>query len=336
MTMPVSVLVYVGLDRVGDSLLKLPFVRGLREAFPAARIAWVAGKETSVYASVMAPFVRGLLDEVIENAHIGERPGELLRRPLGGRGFDLVIDTQRIFWVTLSLWRVPHRMFISPAARFLLSSQKPPRDYRFPSSMQRQLLDLLELASGRTFASPETLDLPIEPALRADAARLLPEGPAYIGFAPGAGGPPKCWPLPNFIQLAKDEAARGRVPVFLLGPKETGWRGEIAAALPSALFPLQADGIERAHGYSPAFTIALAGRLKAAVSNDSGAGHMLAVGGAPLVVLYGSTVPEKFMPMTRRLTIVRAGDFGGKEMRLIPIKPVADALERTLNPPSGT
>ena len=52
---PESVLVHVGLDRVGDGLLKLPFVRGLRRAFPSARITWLAGKETSVYANVLAP-----------------------------------------------------------------------------------------------------------------------------------------------------------------------------------------------------------------------------------------------------------------------------------------
>ena len=61
-------MVYVGLDRVGDGLLKLPFARGLREAYASARITWVAGKETSVYAGVMAPLVAGLLDEVIEHA----------------------------------------------------------------------------------------------------------------------------------------------------------------------------------------------------------------------------------------------------------------------------
>ena len=75
-----SVLVYVGLDRIGDSLLKLPFVRSLREAFPGAHITWVAGKDTSVYASNMAPFVKGLLDEVLENAGIGLSPKELLKK----------------------------------------------------------------------------------------------------------------------------------------------------------------------------------------------------------------------------------------------------------------
>ena len=45
-----SVLIHVGLDRLGDGLLKLPFVRGLKTAFPNARVTWFAGKETTVYA----------------------------------------------------------------------------------------------------------------------------------------------------------------------------------------------------------------------------------------------------------------------------------------------
>ena len=326
-TSPSSVLVYVGLDRVGDSLLKLPFVRGLRAAFPAARITWLAGKETSVYASVMAPVVEGLLDEVVENAGIGLHPSELLRRPLGGRRFELVIDTQRIFWASLSLWRIPHRTFVSPAARFLLSSRKPAKGYRFPKSMQRQMLDLLELASGGTFATPDTLDLDLAPELFEEAAELLPSGPVYVGLAPGSGGLPKCWPLENFIAVAREQAARGRVPVFVLGPKETQWMAELQGAVPKALFPLQEPGIEARHGFSPLFTIALAQRFQAAVSNDSGVGHMLAIGGRPLVSLFGSTVPEKFMPMGKHLAILRAGDYGGKEMHLIPVEPVLDALE---------
>ena len=327
---PSSVLVYVGLDRIGDSLLKLPFVRSLREAFPEARITWVAGKETSVYATLMAPVVEGLLDEVIENAGIGMHPGELLRRPLDGRRFDLVIDTQRIFWASLSLWRIPHRTFISPAARFLLSSKKPPRGYRFPKSMQRQMLDLLELAAGRPFATPETLELALAPSIAAEVERVLPPGPAYVGLAPGSGGLPKCWPLENFIAVAKAQAERDRVPVFVLGPKELDWQTELADAVPEALFPLQAPGIEAAHGFTPQFTIALSQRFTASVSNDSGVGHMLAIGGRPLVSLFGSTVPEKFMPMTPHLTVIRAGDYGGKEMHLIPVRPVFDALEAAL------
>ncbi len=323
-----SVLVYVGLDRVGDSLLKLPFVRGLRAAFPEARITWVAGKETSVYATVMAPAVEGLIDEVIENAGIGARPLELLRgRPLGGRAFDLVIDTQKIVWTTLSLRRIPHRRFVSPAAGFRFSSVKPPRGYTAPRSMQRQLFDLLELASGRPFSVPLLLGLRFEPEVVREARELLPDGPEYIGFAPGSGGLPKCWPLANFIGLARDQAVKGRTPVFFMGPAERDRVAAVRAAVPEALLPLQEPGVTEKYRFSPWLTIQLAGRLAASVSNDSGAGHMLAVGGRPLVSLFGPTVPEKFMPMSEHLTILRAETFGGREMERIPYEAVRDALE---------
>ena len=93
-----SVLVYVGLDRLGDGLLKLPFARGLRTAFPNAHLTWFAGKETSVYAGVLAPLVADVIDEVIEYGGVGLHPSETLKRqPLKDRRFDIVIDTQRIF-----------------------------------------------------------------------------------------------------------------------------------------------------------------------------------------------------------------------------------------------
>jgi len=337
---PSSVLVYVGFDRIGDGLLKLPFVRGLRGAFPGAHITWLAGRETSVYAGIMAELTDGLIDEIIENAGIGLSPSELLRGiskgPLAGRRFDLIIDTQRIFWTSLSLYRVPHGDFISSAARFVLSSRKPDRGYRFPKTMQRQLLDLLELASGREFPTPETLVLDLKGELLDAAARLLPDGQDYIGFGPGSGGPPKCWPLENFIAVAKGQVARGRVPVFLLGPQETGWRERIEAAVPEALFPLQDEAIQAQFGYSPLLSIALAKRMKAALSNDSGTGHMFAVGAVPVVILYGVTAPKKFQPMSDRLTIVRAQEFGGREMSRIPVDAAEDALEAALMEPPGT
>jgi ADP-heptose:LPS heptosyltransferase len=327
---PKTILVYVGLDRVGDSLLKLPFVRLLRDSFPDAHITWLAGKDTSVYAGVMAPVVEGLLDEVIENAGIGLSLSELLRRPLGGRAFDLVIDTQRVALATLVLYRIRHKNFISPFGNFILSSRKPAKGYAFPKSMQRQMLDLLELATGKTIETPGVLELELDPALITAADAALPAGPTYIGLSPGAGGRPKCWPLENFVLLAKDQAMAGRTPVFILGPQELEWQAEIAAAVPEALFPLQENGLGEAHGYAPQLTIALSKRLALSVSNDSGTGHMFAVGGQPLISLFGRTVPEKFTPMTPHLTIIKAQDYGGREMHLIPVDAVKTTVDSRL------
>ena len=323
---PRTILIYVGLDRVGDGLLKLPFVRGLREAFPKAQITWLAGKESSVYASSLAPLVRGLIDEVIEYANIGVTPLELIRKPLNERKFDLIIDSQKNFWTSLSLWRIPHKKFISPAGKFFLSSKKPPSGYKLPKSMQRQLLDLLEIASDKTFTTPENLNLYISAEYRRRALKLLPEDKKYIGFAPGSGGKPKCWSIENFIRLAREQVSNGRVPVFFLGPQEPDLLASIFAKVPTALFPLQTEN----YGFDPLHTIALSERVCASVSNDSGVGHMIALGGNPLVSLFGPTVPEKFMPMGKKITIIEAKSFGGNKMSFIPYEAVSIALDEYL------
>lgn len=322
-----SVLVHVGLDRLGDGLLKLPFVRGLRTAFPNARLTWFAGKDSTVYARALAPLVADHLDEIIEFGGVGLEPKELLRaRPLPNRRFDLIIDTQRIVWTSLAAWRIRHGSFVSPAARFLLSSRKPPKGYKFPKAMQRQMLDLLGIASGTRFETPARLLLEIPDARRHDARDLLPDGARYVGFAPGSGGRPKCWPLDRFIAVARHATADGAVPVFLIGPQEEEWAAEITAALPAALLPLQAGGGAAAHGFDPLLTIALGERLAGALSNDSGIGHMLAVAGAPLVALYGPTVYEKFPPMSDAITVIRAATYGSREMTSIPVEAVIAAL----------
>jgi hypothetical protein len=57
---------------------------------------------------------------------------------------------------------------------------------------------------------------------------------------------------------------------------------------------------------------------------------MLAVGGAPMISLYGRTIAEKFLPMTNRLRIVRAQEFGGRELSFIPVAAVTKAIDETL------
>ncbi len=112
---PSSICVYVGLDLVGDGLMKLPFLRALRAAWPDARVTWLAGKGRTVFAHDLAPLAQGLIDEVVEDAGIGSHWLELLRRPLAGRRFDLVIDTQRRVLTSLIVKRIAHGVFVSGA-----------------------------------------------------------------------------------------------------------------------------------------------------------------------------------------------------------------------------
>jgi len=327
-----SILVYVGLDLVGDGLIKLPFVRALRDTYPHARITWLAGKDKSTFNGVLKNVVAGLIDEVIERTDIGVSWSEVLRNPMPDRSFDLIIDTQKGALASFALRRIRHKAIISPFANFALSSRRPPSGYKFPKNLQRQLLDLLEIASGKKHPTPSGLIVPIAPPLRELAAALLPAGPTYVGLAPGAGGTQKCWPLEKFIELAKLLQAAGRVPVFILGPAEAGWDFKIRVDVPFAQFPLQDNEVGVRHGFAPELTIALANRMAVCVANDSGTGHMCAISGAAMVSLFGRTTPDKFMPMARRVAIVKAQDFGGREMALIPLKAVAAAVDGLLAP----
>ena len=324
MSLPATILVYVGLDAVGDGLMKLPFVRALRAAFPQARITWAAGKGPTVYAGSLAPLVAGLLDEVLAEAGFGSRAAELVGpRPLPGRQFDLIIDTQRRVLTSLILRRVRHRRMISASAGFLLSDAKPASRAK-PPSMVAQLLALVELASGRPAGAAAALAR--DAATEALAAQLLPQGERWVGFAPGAGGRHKCWPLERFIEVAATLSAQGWRPVFLVGPAEAEWGAGIRAALPDAVLPLQQPGIE----VTPMLTIALGRRLAAAIANDSGTGHMLAAADLPLVSLFGPTSAEKFAPATGRLTVLTAQSWGGEEMERIPVAAVVEAVSAWL------
>jgi ADP-heptose:LPS heptosyltransferase len=320
---PESILVYVGLDLVGDGLMKLPFARLLRANWPQARIVWCAGKGGSVYATSLKPLVAGLVDETIENAGFGSRVSEIFGRPLGGRAFDLVIDTQRRFATSLVVRRVRHRRFVSGAAGFLLSDGRPPSSAK-PRSMMDQLRQLVAAAGGDPARATAPLRLPAD--ARAAAADLLPDGPAYVGLAPGAGNRAKSWPLDRYLDVAR--GLDGAVPVFILGPDEADW---IAAcrAVPGAVLPLQ-DAAARGIKPTPILTIALAQRLRASLANDSGGGHMLAAGDGALVSLFGPTDPAKFAPSARSLTVLRAQDFGGGTMDAIPVEAVRAALQSSI------
>lgn len=329
---PESVLVYVGLDLVGDGLMKLPFVRALRNACPGARIVWLAGKGRSTYSGVLAPLVDGLLDSVVDEAGIGLGWDELLRPPLAGTAlagqrFDLVIDTQRRVKTTLLLRRIPHRTFVSGAAGYWLSDRRPPRGHRRPQAMIRQMLDLLEAATGRPAVA--AVARVADAASAAVAGRLLDGARSPVGFAPGAGGRHKCWPLERFVELARRTSDRGRTPVFLLGPGEAEWAGFVRSALPGAVLPLQDPRAGDLAG-SPLLTIAVAARLDAAVANDSGGGHMLAAAGIPLLSLFGPTPSAKFAPFVSRGAVIRAQDFGGTGMDAISVDAVDAALETLL------
>jgi len=207
-----------------------------------------------------------------------------------------------------------------------LSDRKPNSGYQRPAAMVQQMMDLLELATGEKPNPSAKLTLPETEV--AAAAAALPDGPLYIGIAPGAGGRQKCWPIDRFIEIANQQDALGRKAVFILGPGEAEWTASLINAVPKALFPtIGQNGRPIA---SVSNSIALAQRLHAAVANDAGTGHILAAADIPLVSLFGPTPAAKFAPAASRLTVIEAQNFGSNEMTAIPVETVADAIDALL------
>ena len=93
-----TILVYSMGEVIGDGLIKLPFIAGLRAAFPDAQHQLVRRQgRDGLCRAAQGRRRAGYIDEVIvERRDRRQRPWTACRgaRPFGGRRFDLVIDTQ--------------------------------------------------------------------------------------------------------------------------------------------------------------------------------------------------------------------------------------------------
>nr|WP_269717050.1 glycosyltransferase family 9 protein [Caulobacter sp. NIBR2454] len=302
---------------IGDGLIKLPFIAGLRASYPDARITWAAAKGETVYAGPLKAVVAGYIDEILTQGPTGEAAGDILPwvKPFGGRRFDLVIDTQENLRRSLVARRAGRRYVGKPSKGW-------------PEAVTERLAVLLARATDGQ-GTPRPLVLTNPDALAA-AQILLPFGPDYVGFAPGAGGQEKRWPLERYLSLAIQTQQAGRTPVFFFGPDEATEAKAARLAVPDALFP-EADRKDvLTHVKGPLLVIALASRLSAAVANDAGPGHMLAAGGAPLLSLQKDRRKAvKFRPAARALEVLIAEDYG-QDMAALPLEVAAAALNRLL------
>ena len=335
---PSSIGVYVGLDFVGDGLIKLPFIRSLRQVFPYSKITWIAGTHKSEFNRTLAPLVKGLLDEVLEECDIGfigvseakiyQRLNDLknfIKSPLQGRKFDLLIDTQTHFLTTLLVRTIQHKYFLSGCANFHLSDLKPPPNFKRELNLSQRLVQLSEIALGKRINVPPP-PLPLESKYRNLAKRVLPKKNNYIGFAPGAGDTTKCWKLNNFIEVAKYFSNKNKIPVFFLGPKEEKWLKMIKKHVPHSIFP-EWGKFKKKYAKGPAFVIALSERIKCALANDSGTAHMIDAGGAPIVKVFGRSLPGKYTGLTPGSLTIDSRLFGSTDINQITPKYVIKKIE---------
>lgn len=161
-------------------------------------------------------------------------------------------------------------------------------------------------ARKRIHQSDECLSLPRAMGLSAsamwpsaDGLGEAPTGPPCIVMAPTATfGPAKCWPKERFAALARALHADTGLPIVLTG---TAAESAAVAAVAAAAGP----GVETRAGRTTLYDLAsLLRTARLFVGNDSGAAHLAAWIGIPVVALFGSTSPAWTRPLGPRVHVV--------------------------------
>jgi ADP-heptose:LPS heptosyltransferase len=317
-------------ESLGDGFYKLYLLRALKRSYPEERITWVVSESDSPYRNVMARIVAPYVSSVVPNAGLQDPKLSAISNLRALPPCSLAIDNRSLCSVVLKT-----RMFLradlyqAPAAGYMFSSRRP-RGLRPRHKLARLMAMLQAVTRCPVDGSGE---IPLPPAAIREAEAALPDGPTYVGIAPGATGPSHRWPLDRFIELARWIEERGWRPVVFLGPLERAVLPEIRRSLPRALFPgcTETETLREVE-----LSLALAHRVRAAAVNDTGIGHLMAAAGTPLLSLFGPTDPRRWSPVGKQVRVIWSRDYGGREVDRIPFDAVTAALARLVSANLGS
>jgi heptosyltransferase II len=294
---------------VGDAIMALPALQAVRNKFPAVQISILALPYVAdIYRG------QGIADELIPYDRNGEHKGiggkEKLADVLRLKKFDTALLLQNAFdaaWIT---WRagIPERIGYNRDARGVLLTKpiRVPTAGEIPAHEKYYYLELLKRA-GWIDALPKIPEVSLhvsEEESRHAEAKLQSFGSqaraVRIAVAAGASyGSAKCWPPERFAKAINQLLKERKAEVILFGtPTEAGVSAAIQAGLDQSALDLTG-------ATQIAELPALLSRCTAFLGNDSGAMHVAAAVGLPVVAVFGPTDPEGTAPLTPRCTIVQ-------------------------------
>jgi heptosyltransferase II len=284
---------------VGDAIMSLPALRAMRKCFPQAEITILA-----------RPYVAFLYKEqqVCDHLLYLDSQRDMLGE-IQAQKFDVALLLQNAFEAAWLAWRagIPERIGYARDGRSLLLTKAipVPMPGEIPPHEQYYYLELLRRAGwldslpNESFISLRVCEQDRQRAeafLRSSAVR-----PESLRIAIGAGasyGSAKCWPPGRFAELANRLQAK-ETDVILFGtPAEASVSSAIAAGM--RLPPVDLTG-KTAINDLPAFL----SRCHLFIGNDSGAMHVAAAVGLPVVAVFGPTDPLGTAPVTPRCSIVQ-------------------------------
>ena len=285
---------------VGDAIMALPALRAVRKRFPEAEITILA-----------KPYVAFIYknQQVCDETLLVDDQRDIVAE-LRARKFDVALLLQNAFQSAWVAWRagIPERVGYARDGRSLLLTKAVPvpKPGEIPAHEQYYYLELLRRIGWLDSLPNESfIKLHVPDENRNRAADFLVAAGAKrdaLRVAIGAGasyGSAKCWPPNRFAELANRLHAEGNTDVILFGTRaEAPVSSAIAASMRRP--PIDLTG-KTAIDELPA----LLSQCHLFIGNDSGAMHVAAAVGLPVVAVFGPTDPFGTAPVTPRCSVVQ-------------------------------
>lgn len=276
-----------GPNWVGDHLMAFPLYEGLRRAYPDASLSLLV---PAAPAGWVPPGFT--LEPTLGEGRRSPRSQWRLARSLREKRFDLAICLPSSVSAGLPLFLagIPERVGFSggPASSLFLTSEVPWRGRAGGRHKSEAYLDLLRLLSPSAVKPPATV-------------KLAPGARRGFVVAPGAALPLREWPYYPELCEALAESYPDE-PITLVGaPSDAKWSSRLARlGLPQLRDRIGATTL------SELSDLCRGARL--VVTNDSGAAHVAAATGAPVLVLFGPGDPAYVAPRAEGVAVARSAD----------------------------
>ncbi|PCJ56655.1 MAG: ADP-heptose--LPS heptosyltransferase [Rhodospirillaceae bacterium] len=281
----------IKLGALGDFLQALGPFAAIRRHHPNAAITLLTTAPYAEMAERCGYFDQIWLDDRPKFLQI--RAWTHLRNRLRSEGFARVYDLQTSdrsgFYFRL-FFPGPYPQWSGIASRASHPHANPRRNFQHSIERQAEQLHM----AGIPDVPAANIDW-----MTADVSQLQPPSP-YALLVPGGAPhrPEKRWPASHYGELAQQLVGRGITPVLLGTRAEAETLSTIQNAAPEAVNLMGATNL---------FEIAaLARHAVAAIGNDTGPMHLIAITGTLSVVLFSqASNPALCAPRGRRVTILR-------------------------------
>ncbi len=281
--MKTNKILIIKLWALGDSVVSLPMIHGLRKNLPKAEIDVLAHKRNR------APFmnnkdISNIVDFNLSNVI------KLFRK------YDLCIDTEPYLNVSalISWWCAPYRIGFSHGVRSLLYKKRV--KFSKKQHMVQNYLDMIR-SVGMKYNTDKLIKLETTKNEKDAVEKFLKKNKILskdfiVGITPGVAESVKTrmWPLERMAELADKIASKYKAKIILIdGPANKAEVEKIANMMKHR--PIIAMG-----DVSIREVFNLIERCKIYICNDTGPMHIAAAQGVKTIGLFGPNIPTLWGP----------------------------------------